>query len=119
MPLIKSAKKRVRVAARKAQINQLHRSGAKTAVRSATRGIQAKAGDAANLTQQASSRLDRAVSKGAIHKNKAARTKSRLAKKLQAAGIAAAVTAVKKAAPKAKAAAKPAAKKPAAKKAAM
>jgi small subunit ribosomal protein S20 len=84
MPLIKSAKKRVRTSARREQVNLLHRSGSKTAVRTATRAIAANQTEAADLTKLAVSRLDRATSKGSIKKNKAARLKSRLTSKLKA-----------------------------------
>ena len=108
MPLIKSAKKRVRVSAHKSAVNRPHRAGSKTAVRNATRAIEANNQEAGILVTQAVSRLDRAAAKGAIHTNKAARLKSRLAAKLKA---------ISKDAPKAdKAEAKPAAKKTAAKK---
>ncbi len=83
MPLIKSAKKRVKVAEHKATINTLHKAGAKTAVRSANRAIAATAVEAELLVRRAASRLDRAASKGAIHPNKAARLKSRLSAKLK------------------------------------
>lgn len=107
MPLIKSAKKRVRVAERKAVVNKLHRSGSKTAVRATTRAIAAGSQEAQALFVQAASRLDRAASKGSIHANKAARLKSRLAAQIKALGgeapKAKAKTEAKKAAPKAKA----------------
>ena len=83
MPLIKSAKKRVRVAETKAAVNKLHRSGSKTAVRATTRAIAAGSQEAQILFQQAVSRLDRAAGKGSIHANKAARLKSRLAARLK------------------------------------
>lgn len=83
MPLIKSAKKRVRVSERKSEVNTKHRSGSKTAVRTATRAIAAERADSPALVQQAASRLDRAAQKGAIHPNKAARLKSRLVAKLK------------------------------------
>ncbi len=86
MPLIKSAKKRVRVAETKATVNQLHRSGSKTAVRNANRAIASGGAEAAILVAKAASRLDRAAAKGSIHANKAARLKSRLAAKLKATG---------------------------------
>ena len=111
MPLIKSAKKRVKVAQAKAVVNQLHRSGSKTAVRSANRAIAGGGQEAAILVAKAASRLDRAAAKGSIHANKAARLKSRLAAKLKASGAETAKAkpaATKKAAPKA--AAKPKAK---------
>jgi small subunit ribosomal protein S20 len=104
MPIIKSAKKRVRVSERKAQFNQLQRMGAKTAVRSATRSI-GTTDAAADVVRAAASRLDRAASKGSIHKNKAARLKSRLAARLKAAAtvVAAKPKAESKAKTKAKA----------------
>ena len=87
MPLIKSAKKRVKVAQAKAVVNQLHRSGSKTAVRSANRAVAGGGQEAAILVAKAASRLDRAAAKGAIHANKAARLKSRLAAKLKASDL--------------------------------
>ena len=110
MPIIKSAKKRVRVAEAKAQVNTLHKAGAKTAVRNANRAIASTAVESEVLVRQAASRLDRAASKGAIHPNKAARLKSRMSAKLKAANVPTEAKATK--------AAKPAAKKAAPKKAA-
>lgn len=112
MPIIKSAKKRVRVSQAKSQINTLHRSGVKTAVRSANRAIEAATVEAEVLVRRAASRLDRAASKGAIHRNKAARLKSRLSAKLKQSGVASEAKVSKKTADTAK----PAAKKAAAKK---
>ena len=106
MPLIKSAKKRVKVAQTKAAVNQLHRSGSKTAVRSANRAIANGGQEAPILAAKAASRLDRAASKGSIHPNKAARLKSRLAAKLKASGAETSKPAATKKAT-AKAAAKP------------
>lgn len=107
MPLIKSAKKRVRVAQRKNSINQLQRVGSKTAVRTATNAVTSKTDDAAKLANQAVSKLDRAAQKGAIHPNKAARLKSRLAAKMKVADVKpAATTKTAKAKPAKKAAAK-------------
>jgi small subunit ribosomal protein S20 len=97
MPIIKSAKKRVRTADRKHSINQLQRVGAKTAVRVAAVAITAKGQDAAKSASLAASKLDRAAQKGVIHKNKAARLKSRLATKLKTAGITAHAGTTKKA----------------------
>jgi small subunit ribosomal protein S20 len=119
MPLIKSAKKRVRVSSRKSSINQLQRVGAKTATRLATNAVAASQPDATTLFKVAVSRLDTAAQKGVIHKNKAARLKSRLAAKLKAAGIPAmspeakpkAVKPAAKTTPKKAPAKKPAAKK--------
>ena len=80
MPQIKSAIKRVKTqdAARKrnaAQMNKL-----RTAVKKFKAAAAGGAEDASKLRVEAESALDKAVSKGLIHKNKAARDKSRLDK---------------------------------------
>jgi small subunit ribosomal protein S20 len=116
MPLIKSAKKRVRVSERKHAVNLLQRAGAKTAVRLATNATASGSDEAAKLASVAVSRLDRAAAKGVIHKNKAARLKSRLAAKLKNSGTSTEVFAKAKAAAPKAAAKKAPAKKTAAKK---
>ena len=79
MPNIKSAMKRVKVSKKKNLRNRMIKSGVKTAVKKYE----------AALTQEqlsnASSSLDKAASKGVIHKNAANRRKARLARKLAAA----------------------------------
>lgn len=80
MPQIKSAIKRVKTqdAANKrnsAQLNKL-----RTAVKKFKAAAAAGEEDASKLRVEAESALDKAVSKGLIHKNKAARDKSRLSK---------------------------------------
>lgn len=77
----KSAEKRIRSNARRALRNKMYRSQVKTAIRKAERAIFAGAPDQ-DLVREAMSLLDRAAVKGIIHKNNAARRKSRLAKKL-------------------------------------
>ncbi|MFL5404088.1 MAG: 30S ribosomal protein S20 [Gemmatimonadales bacterium] len=77
MPQIRSAAKRMRQARVRATLNRTHRSQLRTAlkkVRSAT-GAEAAAAYA-----EAVKLLDRAGQKSIIHKNAAARQKSRLAK---------------------------------------
>lgn len=101
MPIIKSAKKRVRTA-RKAAIRN---SKTKRTVRTAIKEFVAKPTEKSLVNAQ--SNIDRAAKKGVIHKNKAARLKKRAAAKAKAAGV-------KPSAAKAKA--KPATKKPVAKK---
>ena len=77
----KSAEKRIRANARRAERNKMYRSRVKTAIRKAEQLIFAgKSSDEA--VREAMSTLDRAAVKGIIHKNNAARRKSRLAKKL-------------------------------------
>ena len=117
MPIIKSAKKRVRVAEKATIRNVKTKRSLRTALKAFHHAITGGEKDAATKLSEAQSNLDTAVKKGIMHKNKAARQKAQLAK---AAKAAAAAPAVKKAAPKKTAAkataAKPAAKKPAAKK---
>jgi ribosomal protein S20 len=120
MPIIKSAKKRVKVA-RKATIrNSKTKRSLKTALKAFTSKPDGKTHSAAQ------SNIDKAVKKGLVHKNKAARLKKQAAARAKAAGVkpvaATKKPAAKPAAAKSKPAAKkapakkPAAKKPAAKK---
>lgn len=113
MPIIKSAKKRVKVANKAAVRNSKSKRSLKTALKAFTK----KPAAAAHSSVQ--SELDKAVKKGIMHKNKAARLKKQAAAKAKAAGVKPATTkkaAAKPAAKKAAPAKKPAAKKPAAKK---
>lgn len=107
MPIIKSAKKRVRTSRKAAVRNSKTRRSLRTALKSFVKSPTAKGHSSAQ------SNLDKAVKKGVIHKNKAARLKKQAAKKAKAAGVKPVKAAAKKAAPAAK---KVAAKKPAAKK---
>ena len=83
MPNIKSAKKRVITSAKKNVNNTLGRSSMKTAIKKSERAIKAedKALAEENL-KVAIKRIDKACASGLIHKNKAAREKSRLTKKV-------------------------------------
>ena len=113
MPIIKSAKKRVKVAARANARNSRYHRQVRDALKAFAKAVESgKPAEIAKTEQAAKSALDTAVKKAIIHKNKAARQKSQLASRAKAAG-----SKVTKAAPKA--AAKPAAKKPAAKKKAV
>ena len=76
-----SAIKRVRSNNRKRIRNKMIRARTRTAVRSAR---EASADNAKQATLAAVSALDRAAQKGVIHRNNAARRKSRLMKKLAA-----------------------------------
>ena len=79
----KSAEKRIRVAERRRLRNKPHRTAARTSVRKAEVVIaDGNADDAIIAVKQAISTLDRVASKGVIHKNNAARRKSRLMAKL-------------------------------------
>ena len=102
MPIIQSAKKRVRVAGKAAARNSKTKRNFKDALK-----MFAKKPEAKSLSE-AQSTLDTAAKKGVIHKNKAARLKKRAAARAKAAGVkpAKASTAKTKATPK-----KPASKK--------
>lgn len=114
MPIIKSAKKRVRVT-RKASVAN---SKTKRAMREAIKAFQTKVATKKDTTKEQSeafSAIDTAYKKGVISKNKAARKKSQINKAAKDAGTT--KPGAKKTAKKAPAAKKPATKKPAAKKA--
>lgn len=100
MPIIKSAKKRVRVAKKAAVRNSKTKRSLKSAVKAFAASLTGGKG-VKEAHSKAQSEIDKAAKKGVMHKNKAARKKAQLARAAKASG-----------------AAKPAAKKPAAKKAA-
>ena len=86
MPNIKSAIKRVSVIEKKTLRNNMIKSEYKTAVKKCEEAISA--GDLKNaeaLFSQATKKIDQACTKGVIVKNTAARKKSNLANKLNAA----------------------------------
>ena len=78
MPRIKSAKKAMRQARRRTITNRAQRSALRTALKR-VRGAATKQ-DATQAYAVAVKLLDRAARKGLIHRNNAARHKSRLAK---------------------------------------
>lgn len=78
MANIKSAEKRNRQAPKRAARNRILRSGARTAIKRARTALDSKDTSSAEAIQAAIQTLDRAASKGVIHKNNAARRKSRL-----------------------------------------
>ena len=78
MPNIKSAKKRVKVIAVKTARNKAANSALKTSINTA---IENNAADKEQAVRAAVSSIDRAVSKGLLHKNTAARKKSALVRK--------------------------------------
>ncbi len=82
MPNIKSAKKRVLVAEVRRQKNAADKSTMKTAVKKfETAAAAGNKEEAGVLLKQALRTLDKTASKGVIHKNTAARQKSRLTKR--------------------------------------
>ena len=85
MPNIKSAKKRVKVNAAKAMRNKMVKYELKTTLKKADAATAAKAADSEAVVRAAIKAVDQACAKGIMHKNCAARKKSQLAKKLNAA----------------------------------
>lgn len=85
MANIKSQKKRNLTNEKARQRNLSVKSELKTAVNKVTAAVAAGDKEAAQPALQAASRkLDKAVSKGVIHKNQAANRKSSISKKVQA-----------------------------------
>ena len=83
----RSAIKQIRSSARKRERNQVFRSRARTFVRKTRILIaEGKTEEARQEAQLAISALDKAAEKGVIHKNKAARHKSRLNTRIRAMG---------------------------------
>ncbi len=85
MPNIKSAIKRVKVTEAKTLQNSIKKSELKTTVKKCKEAIAASEGTAADSYKSATKALDKAAAKNLLHKNTAARKKSRLAKALNAA----------------------------------
>lgn len=81
MANIKSQIKRIKTNAKAQERNKAYRSELKTYVRKVRTAVAAGDADAsAKALREASRKLDKAVSKGVIHKNQAANRKSGLAK---------------------------------------
>ena len=86
MPNIKSAKKRVKVIEKKTLRNNMIKSGYKSAVRKFDEAVNAgKIDEAKVLLSEATKKIEQDCSKCVIVKNTAARKKSSLSKKLNAA----------------------------------
>ena len=80
MPRIKSAIKRVDVAERNRERNRSWKSSIRTARNKAEESFKGDAKASEEAISHAVSVIDRAVAKGVLHKNTAARRKSRLVK---------------------------------------
>lgn len=87
MPIIKSAKKRVRVAKKAAIRNSKTKRSLKDAVKSFAR-VLTSGKTVAEAHNKAQSELDKAAKKGVMHKNKVARKKRQLAAAAKASGSA-------------------------------
>lgn len=95
MPLTKSAKKALKVSVRRKKENNLVRAKIKNAVKGARRSVISKQ-DTAKKLQDLYHEVDIAAKKHAIHKNKAARLKSRITKQAAKAGSDLSTTKTKK-----------------------
>lgn len=81
MPNIKSAKKRVKVIKKKTLRNNIQKSILRTSIRKFREAFANKASDIEEIFKNAIKSIDKAVSKNILHRNTAARMKSKLAKK--------------------------------------
>jgi small subunit ribosomal protein S20 len=85
LPNIKSSERSVKTDAERRAKNYAVRSQVKSATRKVIETSAASnADEAKNLLVKAASTIDKAAAKGVIHKNAAARKKSRLARKVNA-----------------------------------
>lgn len=82
MPNIKSAKKRVKVIATKTANNKALNTNLKTVLKKANLAIESNEADKQDAVRCAIKKIDQACSKGLLHKNTAARKKSKLVNKL-------------------------------------
>lgn len=80
LPNIKSAMKRVKVQEKKNLRNRIAKSRMKTAIKAFEAGVANGAENVDALYREAVSLVDRAASKGVIHKNASNRKKAQLAK---------------------------------------
>jgi small subunit ribosomal protein S20 len=82
---IKSALKRIKVTKFKTRRNKIIVSSLKTSIRRYEDSVKAgNMNEAKELYQKVTTLIDKAVAKGTLHKNTAARKKSRLSKKIKA-----------------------------------
>lgn len=113
MPIIKSARKRVKVAAKAKSRNARTKRNLRDSLKAFTKALSdGKAAEIAKAERAVISAIDTAAKKDVIHRNKAARQKSQISAKAKAAGVKPSKSAPRKAV----VAKKPMAKKPAAKK---
>ncbi len=84
MPIIKSAKKALRQSKRKQANNLVYKTGVKKTKKVIEKKVLAKDKDGAKQDLKSFYKIvDKAAKRNVLHKNKAARLKSRLAKKLK------------------------------------
>lgn len=117
MPIIKSAKKRVKVAAAARARNVRTKRSVREALKAFSKAIESgKSADIQKTQSEVVSAIDIAAKKNVVHKNKAARQKAAISARAKAAGVKPSKAAAKKTATTPKKAAKTPAKKTSAKK---
>jgi small subunit ribosomal protein S20 len=84
MPNHKSAEKRVRQNEKRRQINRSNRTRLRTAIKQLRSELEG--GNPSELLPKTISTIDKAVQKGVLHRNAAARHKSRLTRHVNEAG---------------------------------
>ena len=82
MPNIKSSVRSVKTDAERRARNTAEKSAIKTVSRKVIESAQAGKEEASTVLTKATSLIDKAAKKGVLHKNTAARKKSRLAKRV-------------------------------------
>ena len=88
MPIIKSAKKRVKVAASAKSRNERTKRSLREALKAFSGAIESgKTADIVKAEHSAISAIDTAAKKDVIHRNKAARQKAQIAARAKAAGV--------------------------------
>ncbi|MFP4662654.1 MAG: 30S ribosomal protein S20 [Halanaerobiales bacterium] len=81
MPIIKSAKKRVKTAAKRAERNKEWKEKLKGSIKSFEKLVnEGNAAEAKEQLQETIKVIDKAANRGIIHKNNASRKKARLTK---------------------------------------
>jgi small subunit ribosomal protein S20 len=78
MPNHKSAEKRVRQSEKRRMINRAHRTKVRTYIKKLRAALDGKGEDIQKVLPETISVIDKSVQKGVLHKNAAARYKSRL-----------------------------------------
>ncbi len=86
MPNHKSAEKRVRQNERRRLVNRSNRTRLRSSVKELRSALDGDAKQAATLLPRTVSEIDKAVQKGVLHRNAAARHKSRLTARVTQAG---------------------------------
>lgn len=85
MPNSEHRKKTLRQSVKRNEANRAQRASMRTAVKNARSGLESDPAASGDAVRAAVQRLDKAAKANLIHKNKAARLKSRLAKAQNAA----------------------------------